>query len=106
MPVDQETVLRELWAQLRALRGEVAELRTEISEMEATVADLVTPADSPERIVLPWPVSLMLLPAALALALLRQLNLLAEALSAECVARTENAGDAAENPGESPQNWR
>ncbi|MEU4316967.1 hypothetical protein [Nocardia sp. NPDC024068] len=100
--MEQETVLRELWAQLRALRGEVAELRTEISEMEATVADLAAREEQAERIVLPWPVSLMLLPAALALALLRELNTLAEALSAECVARTENDGEVAQIRGENP----
>lgn len=84
---DQEKLLRELWSQMRGLRSEVAELRVEISEMEATVADLADRADQPERVELPWPVSLLLLPAALALALLRQVGDMAQALSAECDAR-------------------
>ncbi|MFI5714208.1 hypothetical protein [Nocardia sp. NPDC051750] len=82
--MDQDTLLRELWGQLRALRTEVTELRVEISEMEATVADLAARVDDPDRIRLPWPVSLLLLPAALTLALLRQVDELARALSAEC----------------------
>ncbi|WP_328388396.1 hypothetical protein [Nocardia sp. NBC_00416] len=81
---EQEALLRELWAQVRGLRTEVAELRVEISEMEATVADLAVRVDQPERVELPWPVSLLLLPAALALAMLRQVGELAQALSAEC----------------------
>ncbi len=84
MIVDQDTLLRELWAQLHALRAEVSELRVEISEMEATVADLVARADDPGRVRLPWPVSLLLLPAALTLALVRQVDELARALRAEC----------------------
>ncbi|WP_058854584.1 hypothetical protein [Nocardia jinanensis] len=86
---DQEKLLRELWAQMRGLRSEVAELRVEISEMEATVADLAARADQPERVELPWPVSLLLLPAALALALLRQVGDMAQALSAECDTREQ-----------------
>ncbi|WP_280425383.1 hypothetical protein [Nocardia carnea] len=84
MTGEQDTLLRELWAQVRALRAEVSDLRVEISEMEATVADLVDRADEPERMQLPWPVSLLLLPAALALALIRQLDELACAVTAEC----------------------
>lgn len=79
----QDTLLRELWAQVRALRTEVSDLRIEVSEMEATVADLVARADDPERVQLPWPVSLLLLPAALALALIRQVDELAQALLVE-----------------------
>ncbi|MET8798334.1 hypothetical protein ABZV91_18125 [Nocardia sp. NPDC004568] len=92
---DQEKLLRELGAQVRGLRSEVSELRVEISEMEATVADLATRADRPERVELPWPLSLLLLPAALALALLRQVGDIAEALAAECDSRQD-----AESPGE------
>lgn len=84
---DQEKLLRELWAQVRGLRSEVSELRVEISEMEATVADLVAGADRQERVELPWPVSLLLLPAALALALVRQVGDMAQALAAECDSR-------------------
>ncbi|MFQ6229900.1 hypothetical protein [Nocardia sp. NPDC002869] len=89
---DQEKLLRELWAQVRGLRSEVSELRVEISEMEATLADL---GDQQERVELPWPVSLLLLPAALALALLRQVGDIAQALAAECDSRQR-----AELPGE------
>lgn len=81
---EQDTLLRELWAQVRALRTEVSDLRVEISEMEATVADLVDGADETDRIQLPWPVSLLLLPAALTLALIRQVDELARALTTEC----------------------
>ncbi|MGA6206923.1 hypothetical protein ACPESR_19475 [Nocardia testacea] len=84
---DQEKLLRELWAQVRGLRAEVSELRVEISEMEATVADLAARADRSERVELPWPVSLLLLPAALALALLRQVGDIAQALAAESDSR-------------------
>lgn len=80
----QDALLRELWTQVRALRAEVSDLRVEVSEMEATVADLVQRADEPDRTQLPWPVSLLLLPAALALALTRQVDELARALTAEC----------------------
>ncbi|MBF6350442.1 hypothetical protein IU448_15665 [Nocardia flavorosea] len=80
----QDALLRELWAQVRALRAEVSDLRVEISEMEATVADLVERADEPDRAQLPWPVSLLLLPAALTLALIRQVDELARALTTEC----------------------
>lgn len=86
---DQERLLRELWSQLRGLRSEVAELRVEISEMEATVADLAVRAEQSERVELPWPVSLLLLPAALTLALLRQVGDMAQALSEECDARRQ-----------------
>ncbi|NUP29380.1 MAG: hypothetical protein HOQ44_22285 [Nocardia sp.] len=84
---DQEKLLRELWSQMRGLRSEVAELRVEISEMEATVADLAARSEGSERVELPWPVSLLLLPAAFALALLRQVGDMAQALSAECDTR-------------------
>lgn len=86
---DQDKLLRELWAQVRGLRSEVAELRVEISEMEATVADLAAQVDRSERVELPWPVSLLLLPAALALALLRQVGDIAQALSTECDTREQ-----------------
>ncbi|MEU1984114.1 hypothetical protein [Nocardia sp. NPDC019395] len=97
--MDQDTLLRELWAQLSALRTEVSELRVEISEMEATVADLATRVDHPDRVRLPWPVTLMLLPAALTLALLRQLDELTRALSTEC---DEQRRDVSPVRGESP----
>ncbi len=84
MAGEQDTLLRELWAQVRALRAEVSDLRVEISEMEATVADLVEGAGEPDRIQLSWPVSLLLLPAALTLALIRQVDELAHALTTEC----------------------
>ncbi|WP_157106211.1 hypothetical protein [Nocardia sienata] len=87
VPSDQEKLLRELWAQVCGLRSEVSELRVEISEMEATLADFAAGADRPERVELPWPVSLLLLPAALALALLRQVGDIAQALTAECDSR-------------------
>ncbi|MFI2337774.1 hypothetical protein ACH474_30740 [Nocardia rhamnosiphila] len=92
---DQEKLLRELWAQVRGLRSEVSELRVEISEMEATLADFADRADQQERVELPWPVSLLLLPAALALALLRQVGDIAQVLAAECDSRQR-----AELPGE------
>lgn len=92
---DQEKLLRELWAHVRGLRSEVSELRVEISEMEATLADLADRASQEERVELPWPVSLLLLPAALALALLRQVGEIAQALAAECDSQQQ-----AELPGE------
>lgn len=100
---EQETLLRDLWAQVRGLRTEVAELRVEISEMESTVADLTLRVDAPDRVELPWPVSLLLLPAALALALIRQVDELAQALSA--AGEPRRPLEPAEQ-GEDPQNWR
>ncbi|WP_459548052.1 hypothetical protein [Nocardia sp. X0981] len=97
---EQETLLRDLGTQVRGLRTEVAELRVEISEMEATVADLADRVDTPARVELPWPVSLLLLPAALTLALIRQVDELARALAAECEPQRPL------EPDESPQNWR
>ncbi|WP_416563645.1 hypothetical protein [Nocardia testacea] len=102
---DQEKLLRELWAQVRGLRAEVSELRVEISEMEATVADLAARADRSERVELPWPVSLLLLPAALALALLRQVGDIAQALAAESDLAA-GGGITRGDRGESPRKWR
>lgn len=100
---EQETLLRDLGTQVRGLRTEVADLRVEISEMEATVADLAARVDAPDRVELPWPVSLLLLPAAFALALIRQVDELARALAAE--GESQRPLEPSERD-ESPQNWR
>jgi len=70
-------MLRQVWSQLEELRTQVVELRTEISELEATVAELAARVQRLGTIDVPWPISLLVLPAATVLAVLRQVQVLA-----------------------------
>lgn len=70
-------MLRQVWSQLEELRTQVVELRTEISELEATVAELAVRVQRLGSIDVPWPISLLVMPAATVLAVLRQVQVLA-----------------------------
>lgn len=85
MTPEQEQMLREVWAQLVELRAQIGELRTEISELEATVADLAARVERLGEVELPWPLSLLALPVAVLVAVLRRLEPVSEqALPSEC----------------------
>ena len=96
MTAEQDVLLQQLAARVNELRAEVAELRVETSELEATVAEL---AARPDRIELPWPIPLLLLPAAAVLALVRQVQQLAQALAAESAAPSREVATRAGDPG-------